>query len=88
MAEDPFGAGPDGPPPLDGLEFMLAAMADPGMACDPDEFPLLQWFARIPDGGMSAEVWGLRAEASPDASVAAPPVYDGLLIKCRGDPDA
>ena len=64
---------------LDWEEFTLTTLDNPRLQRDVEEFPILQFFARIPEGDMKLAVYGLPVPGVRAAD--GRPVYEGLVLR-------
>ena len=43
---------------FDWTEFVMTTLSNPEVTSDPEAFPILKWFSRVPSGGSAAVIYG------------------------------
>lgn len=79
VKEDPFSFSEEQYliPPVDMTEFTLATIEDPEMESNLEEFPLYNWFGRIPEAASSVRVYGCDRDEMGK--------FNGLLLRSGED---
>jgi hypothetical protein len=63
---------------FDWTEFVMTTLSNPDVTSDPDSFPILKWFSRVPSGGSAAVIYGFSpVKVSERGDLA----YEGFKIK-------
>jgi hypothetical protein len=63
---------------FDWTEFVMTTLSNPEVTSDPESFPILKWFSRVPAGGSSAVIYGYSPVKVNEKGDLA---YEGFKIK-------